>query len=69
MTTEHALRAVKDIIRENQENGELEGILNRYRIAALNRLVRLAEAASIDAERRTGRESQPTARARTGLLD
>jgi hypothetical protein len=43
MTTRQAINAVGEIIRENRENGELEGILNRYRIAALNRLVSLAE--------------------------
>jgi len=42
MTTQQAIDAVSEIIRENGENGELEGILNRYRIAALNRLVRIA---------------------------
>ena len=45
MTTQRAIRAIVEIVRENQENGELEGVLNRDRIAALNHLVRLAEAA------------------------
>jgi len=44
MTTQQAIDVVSEIIRENRENGELEGILNRYRIAALNRLVRIANA-------------------------
>jgi hypothetical protein len=40
MTTKQALRIVRQIVLDNRENGELEGILNRHRIAALNRLVR-----------------------------
>ena len=44
MTTQQAIDVVSEITRENGENGELEGILNRYRIAALNRLVRIANA-------------------------
>ena len=44
MTTQQAIRAIVEIVRENQENGELEGTLNRHRIAALNHLVRFAEA-------------------------
>ena len=43
MTTKQAINVVTQIILDNQENGELEGILNRHRIAALNRLVRIAE--------------------------
>ncbi len=43
MTTKHAIDVVRQIILDNRENGELEGILNRHRIAALNRLVRIAE--------------------------
>jgi hypothetical protein len=39
MTTKQAIRVVRQIILDNRENGELEGILNRHRIAALNRLV------------------------------
>jgi DNA modification methylase len=42
MTNREALNAVLEIIRENRENGELEGILNRRRIAALNRLILIA---------------------------
>jgi hypothetical protein len=43
MTTKHAIKVVRQIILDNRENGELEGILNRNRIAALNRLVRVVE--------------------------
>ena len=43
MTTKRAIKVVTQIILDNQEDGELEGILNRRRIAALNRLVRIAE--------------------------
>lgn len=43
MTQVQAIRTVEKIILENRENGELEGVLNRYRIAALNRLTRLAK--------------------------
>lgn len=39
MTNRQAIRVVEEIVRENRENGELEGILNRHRIAALNRLI------------------------------
>ena len=49
MTTQQAIGVVTEIIRENRENGELEGVLNRHRIAALNHLVRLGEAAIIKA--------------------
>lgn len=48
MTTQQAIDAISEIIRENRENGELEGVLNRYRVAALNRLVRLAEVAKTE---------------------
>ena len=43
MTTKQATQVVRQIIVANRENGELEGILNRHRIAALNRLVRIVE--------------------------
>jgi hypothetical protein len=43
MTTKQAIKVVSQIILDNRENGELEGILNRHRIAALNRLVRDCE--------------------------
>jgi hypothetical protein len=43
VTTKQATKIVRVIIFENQENGELEGILNRNRIAALNHLLRVAE--------------------------
>ena len=43
MTTQKAINVVGEIIRENRENGELESVLNRQRIVALNHLVRLAE--------------------------
>jgi DNA modification methylase len=46
MTTQQAIKVVEEIILENRENGELEGILNRNRIAALNRLLRTAKASS-----------------------
>jgi hypothetical protein len=48
MTTQQAIDVVTEIIRENSENGELEGVLNRHRIAALNLLVRFARAATTD---------------------
>lgn len=41
MTNQQAARTVEEIVRENRESGELEGILNSYRIAALNRLVHI----------------------------
>lgn len=50
MTTQQAINAVGEIIRENQKNGELEGILNRNRIAALNHLLRIAKASSASQE-------------------
>ena len=43
MTNQQAVKVVEEIVRENRENGELEGILNRNRIAALNRLLRIAK--------------------------
>ncbi|MGB8660248.1 MAG: hypothetical protein WCD34_07490 [Candidatus Acidiferrum sp.] len=46
MTTQQAIRAASEIIRENRENGELEGILNRNRIAALKCLLGIAKASS-----------------------
>lgn len=50
MTTQQAITVVGEIIRENRENGELEGILNRNRIAALNYLLRIAKASSTSLE-------------------
>jgi hypothetical protein len=50
MTTQQAISIANEIIRENRENGELEGTLNRHRVAALNHLVRRAEGAKIEAE-------------------
>ena len=58
MTTRRAITVVSEIIRENQENGELEGILNRNRVAALNRLLYIAKARS-DSE-------EPTAKSLSG---
>jgi len=46
MTMKQAIQVVRQIILDNRENGELEGILNRHRIAALNRLVRDCEGRS-----------------------
>ena len=46
MTTQQAITAASEIIRENRENGELDGILNRNRIAALNCLLVIAKASS-----------------------
>ncbi len=43
MKSGSAFRIVKEILRENRENGELEGVLNRSRVAALNRILLLAE--------------------------
>jgi len=40
MTNQQAIGVVQEIVRKNRENGELEGILNRHRVAALNRLIR-----------------------------
>jgi hypothetical protein len=48
MTCRQAINVVSEIIRENRNNGELEGVLNRYRIAALNRLVRLAKSSKTE---------------------
>jgi len=52
MTTQQAIEVVVEIIRDNRENGELEGILNRNRIAALNHLLRVARAISESREPR-----------------
>ena len=57
MTTRQAINAVSEIISENRENGELEGVLNRYRIAALNRLIGVSELKT-----RKRRKSNPPAR-------
>lgn len=54
VTNQQATRVVQEIIRENQENGELEGILNRNRVAALNRLLYIAKARS-DSEELTAK--------------
>ncbi len=43
MENETAFCIVKEILVENRENGELEGVLNRSRVAALNRILLLAE--------------------------
>jgi hypothetical protein len=48
MTTQQAIATVEEIVRENRENGELEGTLNRHRVAALNYLLRLAEVSRND---------------------
>jgi len=56
MTTRRAIAVVSEIIRENQENGELEGVLNRNRVAALNRLLQIAKARS-DSEELSRKES------------
>jgi hypothetical protein len=50
MTTEQAIAVVTEVIRENRENGELEGTLNRHRIAALNFLVRVAQASTTNSK-------------------
>jgi hypothetical protein len=41
VTNQQAIRVVQEIVRENRENGELEGILNRHRVSALKRLIRI----------------------------
>lgn len=56
MTTQRAIAVVSEIVRENRENGELEGVLNRNRVAALNRLLHIAKAFS-DSEQPSRRES------------
>jgi hypothetical protein len=43
MTDQQAVQVVQKIVLENQENGELEGILNRHRVAALNHLLRIVK--------------------------
>jgi len=43
MKSETAFQIVKEILIENRENGELERVLNRSRVAALNRILLLAE--------------------------
>jgi len=43
MKSQTAFQIVKEILIENRENGELEGTLNRSRVAALNRILLLAE--------------------------
>jgi hypothetical protein len=58
MTTQQAIKVATEIIRENRDNGELEGTLNRHRIAALNLLVRVARATTISREVQASTESQ-----------
>lgn len=58
MTTQRAINIVNEIIRENRENGELDGVLIRHRIAALIHLVRIAEEGKIEAESSQFNESQ-----------
>ncbi len=43
MKDETAFHIAREILLENHENGELEGTLNRSRVAALNRVLLLAE--------------------------
>jgi hypothetical protein len=57
MTTQRAISIVTEIIRENRENGELEGVLNRHRIATLNHLVHLVEATKTEAKEQGNNES------------
>ena len=57
MTTRQAINAVSEIISENRQNGELEGVLNRYRTAALNRLIGVSELKT-----RERRKSKPPTR-------
>jgi hypothetical protein len=58
MTTPQAIKVASEIIRENRNNGELEGTLNRHRIAELNLLVRVARAATTSREVQASTESQ-----------
>jgi hypothetical protein len=58
MTIPQAIEVAAEIIRENRNNGELEGTLNRHRIAALNLLVRVARAATTSREVQASTESQ-----------
>lgn len=60
MTNEMAIQVVEEIVCENRENGELEGILNRYRITALKRLLSLAQVGIHTASggRRNGKRSR-----------
>jgi hypothetical protein len=58
MTMKQAIQVVQQIILDNRENGELEGVLNRHRTAALNRLVRDCDRRSTQSEISIGRESQ-----------
>jgi len=44
VTYKQAIQTVENILIENRENGELGGILNHHRIAALNRLLRTTRA-------------------------
>jgi hypothetical protein len=44
MKSETAFRMVQEIVRENREPGNtFEGVLNRQRVAALNRILLLAQ--------------------------
>ena len=43
MTTRHAINVVQEIVHANRESEELDGILNRHRIAALNHLLHIAK--------------------------
>ena len=58
MTIPQAIEVATEIIRENRNNGELEGTLNRHRIAALNLLVRVARAATASTEVQASTESE-----------
>jgi hypothetical protein len=58
MTIPQAIEVATEIIRENRNNGELEGTLNRHRIAALNLLVRVARVATTSREVQASAESQ-----------
>jgi hypothetical protein len=60
MTTKQAIKVVRQIILDNRENEELEGILNRHRIAALNHLVGDCDRRQIRIGISNARESRET---------
>jgi hypothetical protein len=60
MTTKQATKIVRQIVLDNREKRELEGILNRRRIAALNRLVREFDRRQNRVGKTGGKESRET---------
>jgi hypothetical protein len=49
MTMVQAVETAQIILRENRNNGELEGVLNPWRVAALSKLIALAQRKTLPA--------------------